>query len=197
MIRSFWLPMETVVRGFFFSITDKVMERSAGVQEYINRGMPLANYVQYLKIKKLIATEAARQLTLPSSVPYMWRERDFFTRFHGCKCLSCGTEQYPRQRVCYVCKAKDSFDVIKLSPKKGRVITYTKDYLFPSTNPPHVQTVVELDGGCRVFMMMADADPEKVKRGMEVEMAFRFLHDRSNFYHYGWKCRPVTERSGG
>lgn len=179
-------------QAFVISVTDRVKKGPRKiVKDSLDSGMPLASYEQYLKFKNLIPTEAARRPTYPSSVPYMWRERNYFTRFHGSKCLSCGAEQYPRQRICYVCKSKDNFQEIKLAPRKGKVITYTKDNLFPSPVPPHMQAVVELEGGCRVYMMMTDVNPDEVKNNMPVEMVLRMLHDRSDFYHYGWKCRPA------
>jgi uncharacterized OB-fold protein len=107
--------------------------------------------------------------------------------------LNCGTEQYPRHRICYECKSKDRFEEIKLARRKGQVITYTKDYLFPSTVPPHVQAVVELEGGCRVYMMMTDVNPDKVKSEMSVQMVLRMLHDRGGFFHYGWKAKPLDQ----
>jgi len=179
-------------QAFVLSVTGLIKDRDVGhPPDSIESVITLENYEQYLKIKGLIATEAARRPLLPSSASYMWRERNYYTRFHGCKCLNCGTEQYPRQRVCYECKAKDNFEEIKLASRKGKIITYTKDYLFPCPIPPHIQTVVELEGGCRVYMMMTDVKPDEVKSHMPVKMTFRMLHDRSNFYHYSWKCSPI------
>lgn len=160
------------------------------IKEYLYNKLLLKNYEEYLKIKNLIVTEADRRPSLPSSVPHMWRERNYFTRFHGVRCFNCGTEQYPRHRICYHCKSKDNFEEIKLSLKKGTVITYTKDRLFPTKLPPHVQAVIELEGGCRAYMMMTDVDPDEVKSHMLVDMVPRVLHERSNFYNYGWKCKP-------
>jgi len=182
-------------QAFIFSVKDKIREgQGSSVENCVTSKMPLASYEQYLKFRKLIMTEAARSPAYPSSLPYMWRERDYFTRFHGSKCLNCGTEQYPRHRVCYECKSKDSFEEINLAPKKGVVITYTRDYLFPSPVPPHVTAVVELEGGCRVYVMMTDVNPDEMKSQMLVGLVFRMLHSRAGFYHYGWKARPIKMR---
>jgi len=181
-------------QALVFSVTEKIREKGKNtVAEGVASRMLLNHYEEYLKFRNLMTTEAARRPSYPSSVPYMWRERNYFTRFHGSKCLNCGTEQYPRHRVCYDCKTKDRFEEIKLAHRKGHVITYTKDYLFPSTVPPHVQAVVELEGGCRVYMMMTDVNPDQVKSEMSVQMVFRMLHDRGGFFHYGWKAKPLDQ----
>ena len=183
-------------QALIFTVTDKIenFKNRRRVEDCIEDRISLANYEEYLKLKNLIVTEAARRPAYPSSSPYMWRERNYFVRLHGSKCLNCGTEQYPRHRVCYECKTKDKFEEIELAGRKGSVITYTKDYLFPATLPPSVQATVELDGGCRLYMMVADIKPDDMKSRMPVEMTFRMLHDRAGFYHYGWKARPFKVR---
>lgn len=181
-------------QALVFSVTEKIREKGKHtIADCVASKMLLNKYEEYLKFRNLMTTEAARRPSYPSSVPYMWRERNYFTRFHGSKCLNCGTEQYPRHRICYECKSKDRFEEIKLARRKGHVITYTKDYLFPSTVPPHIQAVVELEGGCRVYMMMTDVNPDKVKSEMSVQMVFRMLHDRGGFFHYGWKAKPLDQ----
>jgi hydroxymethylglutaryl-CoA synthase len=181
-------------QALVFSVTEKIREKGKHtIADCVASKMLLNKYEEYLKFRSLMTTEAARRPSYPSSVPYMWRERNYFTRFHGSKCLNCGTEQYPRHRICYECKSKDRFEEIKLARRKGQVITYTKDYLFPSTVPPHVQAVVELEGGCRVYMMMTDVNPDQVKSEMSVQMVFRMLHDRGGFFHYGWKAKPLDQ----
>jgi len=164
------------------------------IKDCLENQMELESYETYLKLRKLIETEADRIPALPSSAPYMWRDQNYFTRFYGSKCKKCGTTHYPRHRVCYKCKSKDDFEVIKLADKKGEIITYTKDGLFPSPIPPHVQTVIELEGGCRIYAMMTDVKPDELENHMQIEMTFRLLHERSNFKHYGWKCRPLQKR---
>ena len=56
---------------------------------------------------------------------------------------------------------------------------------------PATKAAVDLEDGCRVLMEMTDHDLKEVKVDMEVEMTFRFLHERAKFRHYGWKARPV------
>ena len=180
-------------QALIFTVMNKIenIKNRRRVEDYIEDRISLANYEQYLKLRNLIVTEAARRPAYPSSAPYMWRERNYLVRLHGSKCKNCGTEQFPRQRVCYECKTKDKFKEIELSSRNGTVITYTKDYLFPAILPPSIQSTIELDGGCRLYMMVTDIKSDDIKSMMPIEMTFRMLHDRAGFYHYGWKARPL------
>ncbi|MGC8809250.1 MAG: Zn-ribbon domain-containing OB-fold protein, partial [bacterium] len=68
--------------------------------------------------------------------------------------------------------------------------------LYGVVDPPLVMTVVEIEGGYRIYCQMTDRDPEKVKVGMPVEMTFRKLHEARGLNNYFWKCRPVRSEGG-
>ena len=73
----------------------------------------------------------------------------------------------------------------------GKLFTYTLDYLAGQADPPLIQSVVDLEPGCRLYTSMTDADPADVGLEMEVEMTFRRIRKAEGFYNYFWKCRPV------
>jgi uncharacterized OB-fold protein len=72
----------------------------------------------------------------------------------------------------------------------GKVFTYAKDYMVP-IGAPNVATVVEMEDGCRDYMIMTDRDPDKVEVGMPVEFTFRRWNEGAGFHNYFWKCRPL------
>ena len=123
----------------------------------------------------------------------MWRDRSQVISLHGSKCKKCGTPQYPIQRVCTVCYAKDEYNEYNFSDKKGNVFTYTLDHLASTENPPMIKAVVDFDGGGRMFCQMADCDPENMKVGLPVEMVFRRILDAAGFHNYFWKFRPAIK----
>ncbi len=102
---------------------------------------------------------------------------------------------YPIQRVCYVCRKKDSFDEVRLSEKTGTLFTYTLDNLAGRADDPMVvQSVVEMDEEkARVYCMMTDCQPAEVRVGLPVEFTFRRIYEGANFQNYFWKCRPVRK----
>ncbi len=109
----------------------------------------------------------------------------------GQKCKACGRVQYPVQRVCLACYAKDQFEDYTFSDKKAKVFTFCKDYLLAFVDPLLVKAIIDFDGGGRMWVHMADADPEEVQIGMPVEMTFRRFHEGAGFHNYWWKCRLI------
>ncbi len=123
------------------------------------------------------------------------RERDSIFRLQGGKCKSCGSIQYPPQRICTRCKAKDSMEPVRLADRKAKIFTFTLDNLaqVPAYDLPMVDTIINFDGGGRGSFQMTDRDPREVKIEMEVEMTFRKLHTSNEMNSYFWKCTPVRE----
>lgn len=181
----------------FILETNQNIEKSSdrlGIQGYLTSRSMLSNYEKYVQFRSLMETEEARVFPSPSSVPLFWRDRKSFYSFHGSKCKKCGMIQHPVQRVCYGCQSKDHFEEVKLA-RKGKIFTYAEDYLAGVPVLPQISASVDLEDGARVFLRLTESEaqnpsdpPQKV--GMEVEIAFRKLHDTSGFRNYYWKARP-------
>jgi uncharacterized OB-fold protein len=123
------------------------------------------------------------------------RDRDAIFRLYAGKCKTCGTVQYPPQRICSRCRAMDSMESVRLSDRKAKLFTYTLDNLaqIPAYDLPMVDSIINFEGGGRGCFQMTDRDPREVKVGMEVEMTFRKLHSAYEMNNYFWKCTPVRE----
>jgi uncharacterized OB-fold protein len=111
-------------------------------------------------------------------------------RLRAGRCQGCGEVQFPRQRVCNGCGAKDRWDEQKLS-RRGKIYTYTHDYLPPSPEGFVTMAAADLEGGGRFYAQMTDYDKKAVAVGAEVELTFRLLHRGDGYYNYFWKLRPV------
>jgi hydroxymethylglutaryl-CoA synthase len=162
-----------------------------GVSRYLESKAYVPNYEAYAKFRDLIETERQRRQAESASAAETWRNRDDIYRFYGHKCLACGFVQYPKQRICVHCQAKDNFEPVKLAGKQATLFTYTVDYLNTDPNPPTVMTVVDFDGGGRAYLQMTDRNPADVKIGQKVELTFRRMYDAEGFRNYYWKCRPI------
>jgi len=174
--------------------TTKHVKRMRGrraVKGHLARGQKLANYERYLWYRRLVDVDPPQALLVGSSATVLWRERDSVLRLHGCRCRTCGQAAFPIQRICNGCRSKDAFDELPLAEARGKLFTYTLDYLASQADPPLIQSVVDLEPGCRLYTSMTDADADAVELEMEVEMTFRRIRKAEGFYNYFWKCRPV------
>ena len=163
-----------------------------GVSGHLNAGKPLDSYETYARWRDVWVTDAAsrRPQAQSPSVSALWREGDRNIRFYGAVCNQCGFVQYPPQRVCVKCQARDDSSPVRLSDKPGTVFTYSMDYLAGTTDTPLVISVVDFDGGGRALCMMTDRELDEVRVGMPVEMSFRKLRVVNGIHNYYWKAVP-------
>jgi uncharacterized OB-fold protein len=121
------------------------------------------------------------------------RERRNILALYGSKCKNCGIPQYPAGRVCVNCQTKDNFDEYRFSDKKGKLFSFSIDYLMATPNPPGVVGIVDFEEGGRILCEFSDYDPKKLYVGMPVEMTFRKLSNSHGINNYFWKAKPVVE----
>ena len=163
-----------------------------GVKEQIESKILLTSYETYARWRDVWTSDAARRpAPAVPSVTALWRESEQNIRLYGAKCNECGYIQYPPQRVCTNCQAKDNFQTLRLSDKKGTVFTYSMDYIAGTTDTPLVITVVNFEGGGRILCTMTDRELDEVQVGMPVEMSFRKLRVVNGIHNYYWKSVPV------
>jgi hydroxymethylglutaryl-CoA synthase len=162
-----------------------------GVSGHLDRRRPLKSYDSYLKSRGLAAGEWETGKDLGLSATIRFRERDADIGFVGEKCTVCEQIHFPRQRVCYSCRTKDSFERVRLSDRTGTVLSYTFDFFFPKAEPPTIVVITEVDG-CRIQVQMADAEPADVKLDLPVKFTFRKIHDAGGKPNYFWKAVPFS-----
>lgn len=180
--------------AFIFRIKEDVKElegKMRGVKAYIKRKKMVPDYATYLRWRNLVAMPKPR---VPMSVSYptataIWRERKRIYPLHGVKCKVCGAIQYPPQRVCIKCHAKDNFEEIRLCGKKGKLFSYSFEFI--KGNVPI--GLVNLEDGGRIFVELTDVDPDELKIDLPVELAFRRLDlwREDGIYGYFWKAAPI------
>jgi 3-hydroxy-3-methylglutaryl CoA synthase len=166
------------------------LEGRRGVAWHLARRAEMPSYDLYLRFRQLLATEHDRRAGAGISATKHFRDRDDDLTLAGQRCRRCGCVQYPRQRVCFRCHARDEFERVRLSDHLGAVKSFTFDNFAGSPNPPLVASVVEVEGA-RLYLQMTDASPREVKLDMPVELTFRKMHDAGGTPNYYWKCTPV------
>ena len=163
-----------------------------GVTGYLDSKLVLDDYETYAGWRNVWITDsAARRPTLPlPSAAAIWREGDRNIRLYGASCDNCGYVQYPPQRVCVDCQARDESTPVRFSDRLGTVFTYSLDYIAGTTDIPLVIAAVDFEGGGRILCMMTDRALEEVAIDMPVEMSFRKLRVVNGIHNYYWKAIP-------
>jgi hydroxymethylglutaryl-CoA synthase len=180
--------------AFVLQVTDQIEKIKArrGMKKHLESKKVIDDYKQYLVWRGILPIEPRKETVAFISAPALWRERDANLRFHGVKCKVCGTIQYPPQRVCTKCHAKDQFELYRLSDKKAKVFTFSMDYItYPVLERPVVNVTIDFDGGGRALVYLTDREAEQVKCGIPVEMSFRKLFVRDGIHNYFWKATPL------
>jgi hydroxymethylglutaryl-CoA synthase len=179
--------------AFALTVTDQIdtLRRKRGMQWHLERRTELNDYNKYLAFRNLQPSDVDRRAGQGVSATVHFRDRDEDISFRGHRCRRCGTMQYPFQRVCFTCYAKDDFESVRFSDKYGKVMSFTFDFFAGSPDPPLIVNIIEVDGGARVYMQMTDASAQEVKLELPVEFTFRKIHEYGGTPNYFWKCTPV------
>ncbi|GIW41869.1 MAG: hypothetical protein KatS3mg076_2446 [Candidatus Binatia bacterium] len=188
-----WVNYGDGADAFVLRVTDAIggARGRRAVSWHLERRAELADYDKYLRFRHLQPSEFDPRGGVGVSATVHYRDRNEDISFHGHRCRRCGTLQFPFQRVCYTCYARDEFDEVRLSDLKGRVMSYTFDFFAGSPDPPLIVTTVETEGGCRIYLQMTDANPKEVRLDLPVEFTFRKIHEYGGTPNYFWKCTPV------
>jgi hydroxymethylglutaryl-CoA synthase len=158
-----------------------------GLEAHLKTKRQIANYVTYLKDRGLVEQDPPKSEfgSTAASATAVWRERDQIFGLIGAKCQSCGTVQFPPQRVCTQCHNKDQFDPIRLAEKTGKLFTYSRDAITEN-----IMGMVDLEGGGRMFGSLTDCSFDELEVGMPVQMQFRKTFYDGEKQNYFWKISP-------
>jgi len=179
--------------AFALRVTDAIkgLTDRRGVRWHLERRAELGDYTTYLKFRNLEPSEFDRRAGTGVSATVHFRDRNEDIAFHGQRCRKCGQEQFPFQRVCFGCYTRDDFEEVRLAERTGKVLSHTFDFFAGSPAPPLIVTMIEAEGGARMYLQMTDANAKEVKLDLPVEFAFRKVHEYGGTPNYFWKCTPV------
>jgi len=178
--------------AFLLEVKEEI-KNSPILQDYVASKMVLTDYIKYLSWRELVEMVTGRRRP-PTPVPSatcLRRETAENYRLHGVKCKVCGMVQFPPQRVCYNCHAKDQFESYAFSDKKVKLNTYTEDYAAPNPDPPMVLAVIDFEGGGRMWAYLVEKGDKEIEIDMPLELTFRKVFTNEGIHNYYWKCTPV------
>ncbi len=186
--------------AILFEVTEKIegiRGRRRGIGKHLAARRELRSYEKIVAFRDLLSTEKGirGEIVARTAISELWRNRKQVLGLYGSKCTSCGTPQYPIQRVCVNpdCGAIDEMEPYCFAGRKGSLFTYTGDNLAYSPNPPAIYGFVDFEGGGRYWFDLTDVDLEELETDMEVEMSFRkkYVDEQFGIHGYFWKAIPV------
>ncbi len=188
--------------ALLFKVTDEIENirgNRRGVKKHLAAKRELKSYNKAVSFRDTLPIEKGirGEIMAPTALSELWRSRKQVLGLCGSKCKSCGTPQFPSQRICVNpdCLAMDQMEDYRFSDKKGTLFTYTADSLAYSINPPALYGFNNFEGGGRYWFDLTDADLESVKVDMPVEMSFRrkYVDEEKGIHGYFWKMVPIID----
>lgn len=174
--------------ALLFRTTELIERRRAPipVARWLAAQVPLSSYQKYLKFRRLIDVDEVSDV-VTNVLEHQELRQD--VRLYGSRCQACGTVQYPMAHVCIACGARERMEEARLA-RRGTVFTYTVDHLIASLEHPLPMAVIDVEGGGRLYLQVADSD--RIEIGAPVALTYRRLHAGGGNYNYYWKARaPV------
>jgi len=175
---------------------EKIRGKGLGISKHLASKRILTDYLKYLQWRSLLPVSKTTGPHAAYSAVAAKREYSRTISIHGSKCKACGYVQYPPQRICTNCQAKDEMESYSFVGKKGNIFTYTLDYITPRAEIPTVTVEVDFEGGGRIQCYMTEVDTDKIDVGLPVEMTFRRnvlwgeIALRESVYSYFWEAKP-------
>jgi hydroxymethylglutaryl-CoA synthase len=151
-------------------------------------GLPV-DHLTYLSWRGLVQSEPPRRPEPErAAAPPASRAGSWKFGFTGTRCAQCDFVHLPPARVCRACGTADEMAAAPVADLGGTVVTYTVDHLAFSPSPPMVQAVIDVDGGGRCTLEVADARPDELRVGARVRFSFRRLFTAGDVHDYFWKA---------
>ena len=176
-----------------FTLAEGAIRIGPNISDKLSKTRIVMSREDYLTYNNLSINSEPVDRGAGISATVHYREQDNDIGFVGQRCKNCSTIHFPSTRVCYRCFSKDQFSPEPLSRLNGQVLSYTKDYFFPSASPPLIAGMCEVGDGGRVYLQMADTTgKEDLQYGMPVEFVFRKIHQNGGKPAYFWKSRLLN-----
>ncbi len=169
------------------------IQKRRSIQELLESRSP-TTYQKYLRWKNLVEMEPPKRPKQErASGIALYRDQKCGMGFFGSKCRNCGQVQYPVQRICMNCRARDDYEYYPLADKQGHIVTFSHDYLAVSPDPPTTLAAVDFEAGGRVMLDITDRETSEVQIGMPVVPTFRKFRLTDGIQVYWWKAKPFRK----
>lgn len=157
-------------------------------KEAVGQGYDIS-YNRYLALQDLLTRDEESEGGFTSEIMEE-RNKPLWYSLAAKRCSSCGVVISLPLPGCPHCQEPTELQPVTLS-RTGTVFSVTQEHYYPTPEPPLGMATVNLDGGGRLTLQVADEDTP-LQAGDRVELVFRRLHSAGGRPNYFWKCRTVA-----
>lgn len=194
-------------RAMLFRVTDEINDRRPvrSVSGWLERSVEETHYTRFLAYKGQLAMDRGMrgEQDKKTALSTAYRYRKALLGFVAGRCRVSGDVHFPPTRISYTPGApqQDTQEAYPLAEKKGRVLSWSAEYLSSDMSPPHQYGQVDFEGGGRLLMDFTDVEKGDIDTGTEVEMVFRIkdVDELRGYKRYFWKAVPTQypAKAGG
>ena len=189
------------VDALYFEVTENIQKKTdrIGISGYLAKKAALDNYTKYAVWRDLLPADIGLRNEVADYTAFSmaWRRRKDTLGLWGGKCPSCGTPQWPPQRICCNpdCGAVDQMEPYPFADRTAHIISYTGDMMMLGLNPPLLTARLGFEGGGRNMFELTDCTIDELATGKAMAMTFRRKYDDKarNIIGYFWKAMPAQE----
>lgn len=188
-------------RAMLFRATDLIdsFRPVRGIRAALEEGSTETNYTRFLAYKRQLVMEQGMrgEQDKKTALSTAYRYRRALMGFVAGRCRETGDVHFPPTQLSYSRKGalRNSQEPYPLADKKGRVLSWSAEYLSSHMSPPHQYGQVDFEGGGRLLMDFTDVSKGDIETGIEVEMVFRIkdVDELRGFHRYFWKATPTSK----
>lgn len=168
------------------------------VQQWVQRGVEEHSYTRFLSFKGHLGLERGMrgEQDKKTALSTAWRHHQALLGLVGGRCEVTGSVHFPPSRLTYDNPPRqDTQRPYKLAERRGKVLSWSAEYLSWHPSPPHHYGQIDFDEGGRLLMDFTDLDVGEVETGQPMEMVFRIkdIDELRGFRRYFWKATPVRD----
>jgi 3-hydroxy-3-methylglutaryl CoA synthase len=190
-------------QAMLFRVTGAIatFRPSTGVSGWLKRGVEEQNYTKFLAFKDQLRLERGMrgEQDKKTALTTLYRHRKAIMGLVAGRCTETGQVHFPPSRFSIpngsqAAPSRDTQVPHKLAERRGKILSWSAEFLSYYPSPPNHYGQVDFDGGGRILMEFTDLAQGDIDTGTGVKMVFRIkdFDEKRGFTRYFWKAAPIS-----